>query len=284
MSGFIHREVGENIPISIGTSLAIDGLFNEHPDTKNKPKELRQVEALEINVTTLVRNFHQCVENGATGGYDLTTAASLLQDEFQAIRQYIRDKKGQSFPVSFYYQTLDWFNYRFPNAKRKEPKTDRQKIEARVIDMLVNFLVERSDESAYIKTIGERFPQSTNTTALLTHYPHNLLHRFDFKTLFLLESHTGKLKNHTLFYTKLHTLKKNVVMPFNAFTMQLYGEGTLLSTFPFGLKQELETIASAKRWTVATTRPKIENDLADNASDVLRDTYVSLMKRVTTHA
>src|SRR5690606_9561418 len=81
-------------------------------------------------------------------------------------------------------------------------------------------------------------------TMLLTHIPVDLLSADRFSKLVLLESHTGAIKPHLSWYTKLTNGKELFRMPFNRFTLQVFGDnGVHFAPMPMKMKQAVKDIS-----------------------------------------
>lgn len=69
----------------------------------------------------------------------------------------------------------------------------------------------------------------------------------------LIESHQGVIKPPNQFYTKLN-VPKDIVIPFNSVTHQLFGDSTLIQAkAQRGAKKKLLEMSQAKKWTMSDT-------------------------------
>lgn len=94
---------------------------------------------------------------------------------------------------------------------------------------------------------------------MLTHLPLDLVHRHDFGKLMLLESHTGVLKPHTQFYTKLRDQRLEMDhIPFTPATLQIFGDsGKLFAMQSPSLRDYVAKVATDGKWTPATTQERM---------------------------
>jgi hypothetical protein len=94
---------------------------------------------------------------------------------------------------------------------------------------------------------------------LLSHYPVDLLSLERHKGCALLESHTGAVKNRGLWYTKLNGCT-NPRMPFNALTLQVYGDKQTFARFKqsAAVIKELEALAERYQWNATTTKSRMK--------------------------
>ena len=96
----------------------------------------------------------------------------------------------------------------------------------------------------------------------MTHYAYDLLSNKDFKTLDLLESHTGVLKSKALWYTKFSDHKDSVRIPFNELFLQVFGDSTIFHPHDRKLRLEILAIADKYNWSFATTKDRIHLGLS----------------------
>jgi len=276
---YLERETGA-FPISIGTSLAIEGLLQRHPNQARMPPGFKRIRHVWFNLRTLVRNFYASMTTQQIDALDLSQAIDTLVVECQVIPTILLQETQGRITSTIYLSSLDELKWRFPHANYKEPHTDKQKsrhqLEALTLTHLYQALKEHQVDLTEIKREPSTQP---GVVAILTHHPHELLWRFQFQSLFLLESHTGKLKSYTQWYTKLKGVKEEDHLPFNAFTLQLFGEGTVFDAFPKKLRDEVKQIGETRRWTAVTTVEKIRHDLDRYGGELLRKTFHELMSR-----
>lgn len=293
---YIERELGD-IPISIGTSLALQGLINEHPDNRNNPGELAQITRVMVNVDTLVRNFLSSIPSQGIENINFEEAVTYLKNDVEVIQEFFVSQFKGRVRLTFYYQYTHNLKWLFPHAEFKRPTSDKQRLVFQIHRMLLDSLMAVLTEADPMtpsdplpkRITGERnfelfvcenkLPMFSDNVAMITHYPHQLLKRFDYNALWLLESHTGRLKGFHQFYTKLKTLKDDK-LPFNAFTLQLFGDGQVFSSFGIKIKREVLALAKQARWTISTSNEKISSDIKKNGSDDLIDTYQKLTLRI----
>lgn len=98
---------------------------------------------------------------------------------------------------------------------------------------------------------------------LTSHYTIDLLQCNQWE---LLESHTGVLKDHHKFYTKLHPFGSKDLshMPMVDIVLYILGDNQLVRGYNPKIKQELYNISLNKKWTYRTTREKVKFDLRGN--------------------
>lgn len=274
---YIERELGQ-YPLSIGTSLALEGLYKKHPQQPKLPPDHKQISQLWINVRTVIRNFYASMTREEANSAPLSQSVELVMNELKAISTIVQQEPSRQLQVVFYISDLDELRWEFRRSRFTEYNTERKSFYHHLeVYTLKQLLQIAEDESIKIETVRRTPSMSSEVVALLTHYPHELFWRFKFAALFLLESHTGKLKPYSQWYTKLKNIKAEDHIPFNRLTYQIFGDGVVLEPMAQSLRQEVKDIAEARKWTAITTIAKIKDDIKQYGSDTLRKT-VSMLK------
>lgn len=275
----IERDVG-SIPVSIGTSLALEGILGTHPEKPQQPTNVKTVQTIWINLRTLARNLFQAVPTESALSVDYTNAVAVLLKETQTIPVAMA-QQGYTGKIRYYLASKDGPKWSFPKAKFKEAKTPKQL----AYDMFERFVSielyqQMKAEKADVMEIDTKPKSGEGIVAILTHYPHELLWRPQFSRLLLLESHTGRLKTYNTWYTKLNGLKSKDVdypMPFTEFTIQVFGDGQTLDSQPRKVRDELKELSKTKKWTGITTPDKLYHDIMSGSKE-LKDLYKLLRK------
>lgn len=270
----IEREVGK-IPVSIGTSLAIEGYLDIHPNQPKQPIDVKTVKEIWINLRTLARNLWQAVPTAEVANLNPAAAVDVLMQEVQTIPVALA-QAGARAKVRYYITGKDSMKWTFPKAEFKQAKTPKQ-MAYEVYERYASVELYRrmKDEGIEVIEIERKPPSSDGTVALLTHYPSDLLWKEHFNRLLLLESHTGKLKPWNLWYTKLHNLTEANPMPFNRFTLQVFGDGVDLIPQPRNIIGQLKQLALTKRWSPVTTDSKMYHDIQSGSKE-LKEAYAKL--------
>ena len=286
-SEYASRNTGD-FGLSIGTATALVSFIN-----RSKKEKL---DRLLINIATLVRNMFDSMDKPYHKAFDLSGALFTMGEEMITIRNVIREQLGVATSVIFYYQDLDALQWRYPNAKWKRPRTEQQTIRQQrqtlLLERMITSLVDKAKpipqtvpqryqgEVEFVRVEAEMPSFEQEVVVCLTHQPIQLLRRFFYKRLYLLESHTGNFKGYDAFSTKLTGLSEGDNIPFNAFTVQLFGDGTCFDSFPTSLKREIRSIANNQKWTVATSDQKVYKDIEQSGSLSLKNVFSTLMRRV----
>lgn len=272
----VDREVGL-YPLSIGTSLAIQGMLGQHPGNPHQPSGHKGITSLWINIRTLVRNYREAIKKDDQGRIKYDTAALVILSEMGVIPEVFR-QNGRNIEVVYYYQPTEDIEQQFANAKFKEAKTDKQ-IEAMTYEKFTTriLLAECANAKLPVVQIRRKPPANHNVTAILSHYPKDLFWKPCFGRLFLLESHTGKLKTYVDWYTKLNGIKTDNPVPLNEFTIQVFGDSHLFDGQDNKIRAELRELAKTKRWNGTTSTDRMASDIRSYGSVLLKQTYAKLM-------
>jgi hypothetical protein len=247
MSGFL---------LSVGTGLALESCYKAtdpviDPD-RVIPKQIdtSKYNTFAINVRTLIRNiyqslpaeFHKEVNSGAI--YD------TLVQEIDLLKNIINNDITKSL---FY--TEDYNSYHKQISKYvllRQSTTNLQKL----YDALEFTVVNR-----YMKTNGiPIFGTMHNERVLiLTHIPRDLLYNNRVKSLDLLESHTGKLKQKDIWGSKYFRIKDYDLshLPFTEELLFIFGDNIMYRPQSLELRRGILSISEKYNWHSNTTRDRI---------------------------
>ena len=192
-----NRAIGESLPVSIGTSLIVDG-------PKADPSRWNQV--VLINLLTLSRNIIQAVP--AASQFDLRSddVTEVVLTEMDILRQSL-NTYSPGVQVEFYLPDYKLIYIDFPMAKPRLFNTkNKQFVQQMMLDVRAKLkeLIEeenkkrdeRKQEPLPIRIMrGWKLDKDKRKTTVLTSFPTDLLSQYQFPALTLLESHTGAVKS-----------------------------------------------------------------------------------------
>lgn len=275
----VNREIGQ-YPISIGTSLALEGLFGIHPNQPKHQPVAAKFTHLWINIETPIRNLYAACDKEMLASVTITQAHDLIMEELYHIQEVVTDHPRSELTPVFYYDVFDELKWLYPKAQWRIATTERQQHMLNLETLTRDAVLATIEEKQYPLTVIKGSPPvEAINVALLTHSSHQLLWRFKFNHLMLLESHTGKLKSPGEWSSKLKGISNDDHLPFTPFTLQVFGDGHLFAGEETAIKREVKSIATASRWTKVTTTEKIKNDITNKGSTTLKDCYNKLMTR-----
>lgn len=216
-----------------------------------------------VNLLTLIRNAHNSFPKEAkedltpdalyeTVIADIQTMDALLAAQVPSVeRRYFANHYGDLLK-------------RFPRAYLRTIKTTKQQEVLALQDAVLHRLVRTLTQEKTYPTDVYKFaihPKGFKKTLMMTHIPFDLLSHARFNPLVLLESHTGVLKDRSLWYTKF-TNRSSERVPVNAMTLQILGDGNnFLALPPKKLQDYLIKLANDCQWTYMTTKDKILSDV-----------------------
>lgn len=271
-----EREVGQ-IPVSIGTSLAIESLIGILPEHETNHPVIHKHEELWINVRTLLRNVIGSISSEDIVKLDPDDLINVIKEEISIIAGVVEKASLGRMKLTTYLCTFKSFLRIFKKCIPKYPKTEKQKLLAGIHYKVIEHFEKEEQYFPF-----EKFDVEINVKAgkalLLTHQPVDLLAKYKFKQLFLLESHTGKVKPPSEWTTKLTGGKDLLRIPFNKLTLQLFGDGEMFSSFPIKIKKELIRIAEQEKWTQNTTMDKMRYGINKTYDPNFKILMIDLMR------
>ncbi len=272
---YINRDVGQ-FPLSFGTSRALEGLLGIHPDNPRQPAGYKNMRVLWVNLRTLIRNLHSAMKPEDAARVKFVDAVLIIAQEVETIKQTLANQLP-TMTAEFYMEDYNEFKWEYPKASFKQAKTEKQ-VAYRNYEDLVSRMVYQyfQEEKIKFRTVNRNPGRVQETVVMLSHQPHHLLWQNSFDRLMLLESHTGKLKVYNTWFTKLNTVSDEHPMPFNRFTLQVLGDGTLFEGQPKPIRDELKQLAEYKRWTGITGREKMAADIFSGGSTALKKAFAEL--------
>ena len=260
-----NRAIGESLPVSIGTSLIVDG-------PKADPSRWNQV--VLINLLTLSRNIIQSVPAASQFDLRCDDVTEVVLTEMDILRQSL-NTYSPGVQVEFYLPDYKLIYLDFPMAKPRLFNTkNKQFVQQMMLDVRAKLkeLIEeenkkrdeRKQEPLPIRIMrGWKLDKDKRKTTILTSFPTDLLSQYQFPALTLLESHTGAVKSRREWNTKLNWHKKEdiVNMPFMKFTLQVFGDDVFFIQQNLKVKQWVVDMSKRDRWTPITTESTIRGSI-----------------------
>lgn len=254
-----RRAVGE-LPLSIGTSLAMEAL-----------KVGSKYGGLWINLRTLYRNIYDAVEGddrkvltariqNPQGLREVAAVfADTLEEELNYILQY---GQGKLDKVVLYHREYADLLREFPHAILVTPNTVLQRSYNALMNGVIDEVLRRPIGRFVDFDKGSQLKGEPINALIITHYPVDLLSKTAFTKLRLLESYSGAIKSKSQWNTKLTDAKLYPRIPFNHFTIQVFGDRNILfMRYPKPVRTALAELAEKYKWTSVTTIEKIKQNL-----------------------
>lgn len=215
-------------PLSIGTSLALETVFEPTQDVFDQTRQIPDKPDPSIysdylvNVSTLLRNIVTSIPYQDIRKCSKLDVYSVLMEEVDYMRTLfsMEDKH-----LHFYTHTYAYPNQTYPDKLRKA--TTEQQL---FLFSLIEYCVKRFNKEESPITFSKDVSLSpTSSTLILTHVPWDLLSHGRFRRLDLLESHTGVIKTRKSWNTKYFKLKDKDMsfLPFMEYLLTTFGCNTM---------------------------------------------------------
>lgn len=249
--------------LSIGTDLAFETLTSNE-DASVKPV---QFDELWINIRTLIRNTSSAMRK------ELRTEQNILDNVLSDIEilSNTDDAWGSSRKIVLYNTTAKYVKTMVPYGDVKIPNTVKQKAARDLEYGVLNRIKELKVPMVESDT---KFGNPAAKALLITHLPTDLLSRYGFADVSLLESHTGVIKTFPEWTTKILTTANRKYasnLPFNKLTLTVMGDGNReLQAKPRVLVAAYLALAVDNNWKATTSQEKIRTNIRN-----LRDRALS---------
>ena len=277
MSVLINRTMSA-FPLSIGTSLAFESLFTGPLEPYDPDREIPQKVNIEdykiflINVDTLIRNIKGSVDTSIKESLRPKAIYDTLIEEINIIKDILLNEGNNYVTPYFYHRSYDFVKYSFHRAKNVRfytTNTKKQEISNNQDKGVINLLKKNNTDIVNF-VIMDLHKKVRENALIFTHVPYDLLSYTSFNKLDLLESHTGKLKDRSLYYTKFYDAKKFDLetIPFQRKMLATFGDHVMFRPFPIIIRQGLIELSKNMGWTAVTSESKVTNDIKRYYSDL----------------
>lgn len=255
-------------PLSIGTSLAFESLFDPKLDPYDPSRQIPEridiskYQEIWINISTLFRNIVGAIDKSAVGKILPREYKSAIDFEIDVINNLFQiEGKGLCKPIYYFcdYKDIE-AKLSIKGVTFRKDKTDNQKLYKQHLTETVKLISKSTDE--IIITDHELKPKQRVSALIMTHVPYDLLSYTNFSKLDLLESHTGKLKPRYEWNTKYAPVGENDMnmLPFLRRLYLIFGDKILIHPSDYKLRKLILDIAHKRQWTPMTTEAKIIQD------------------------
>lgn len=264
MSVFTFTEKMERgqFPVNIPTSLALESLMNIHPERTWDQAPHTNYEHFWLNLRTLYRNICSSYTSDINLLLTPGVIAELLQDEWEAVKSILASRtKIQPVLYLCNYKAI-YTRYRQHSVFKKDltqkQQDDRERMEKSI--------------SQFLKDVGPDYVQGFDTDIepehkgsgkylFQTHIAFDLLSWRYFEDMDLLESHTGAIKNRSLWYTKYNNGKDLSMIPFTQYFLRVFGDREFFSPKDAELRKAIVDLANQYNWNSLTTDARVRLNL-----------------------
>lgn len=172
-NAFAERELGEKLPLSIGTALALETLLDTTVET---PWLRTRVPFFYLNLHTLFRNLYGSMTVLSRVGVSDVDFAVVLAKEIQFIAEFLRsDGKGTELVV--YCPTYNELTSKYKYANIKTNNTPKQKEYAHISTNTMQVLIKNQTHfGVKIELTDYRPPKNVERmSVVMTNHPVDLL-------------------------------------------------------------------------------------------------------------
>lgn len=270
------RQTGK-LPLSIGTSLAIESFIGIHDELSHPTTPIYDYDSIWINLRTLCRNII-----GAAGSENLDRITDMemsevLLEEMASIAETLRNYKP--IEVVFYVTDMNFSLFPFSRKRTLSTEKKRRKEKLAVVAMgNARYEYKQNPRSDYRL---EHFrldikPVTPGKTMIITHIAYDLTNYADFKSLTLLESHTGHIKERSEWYTKYHNGQELKRLPLNKKLMQIFGDKEVFHPLEIKVRNQILEVADKYNWTPLTTTDKINYGINTIKNEYLKRIFSNM--------
>ena len=275
------REMGQ-FPLSIPTSLALEGAIGIYPEKETHINVLPEYDEMWINLRTLFRNLMSSMKSEEAAAVTPTPVAEALMTEIEHLESIIKERSANRIHLVFYVSNYVGLENKYPKAYIRKDSTPKQlirtEIQKKAIQHLLNLLKEQGGHD--VRVFQQKLSTAKPTKALIiTHYAYDLFVYPQFSQLDLLESHTGVVKPKSQWYTKYVDGKTLPMIPFREDLIQIFGDAETFSPWPIKHRRQLIELAEKHHWTQVTTKALIDYNLTllHKTDPYLADTVKSML-------
>ena len=265
------------LPLAIGTSFAVEstlGILDKDKYENNRKNSILEIDKNEtfnvntnnisgikeiwFNIRTLFRNIYNSLDDNIKENLSAKVAADVTINEMNMVLN-IYQQYNTGIKINFYVCSYNGIAREFPKATFRDIKTEKQKHYIGLENSVADYCSAKLNN---IKKFDVKLKGSFSNVLILTHLSIDLLWKKYFTDLLLLESHTGSIKKYPEWYKKLTNGKDMPYIPFNYFTIQLFGDnGNYFKPFIPAIKKQITDLAKERRWTSITTKDKVIHDI-----------------------
>ncbi len=271
-------------PVSIATSVALEKLILGKIADREEVSEprLHEFDSFWFNIKTLYRNLLGCIPGINVTMLDYGELSDVINSEMSAIKDIVNSASGGRCKVVFYISNYKQLTTKYRLASLRTDNTDAQKTFTRNYEGLIKSCIERGilDAHACIVFDKDLTPEDdyrTSNALMLTHITLDLLSHTKFRSLNLLESHTGAIKGRDLWYTKYYNGKTLPPLPMSPLLLPVFGDNEFFRPLNQKAKEDILELAAKYNWTPVTTQDKILYGVNTLRNPLLKDTIKTFL-------
>jgi hypothetical protein len=267
-------------PLSIATSLMLESLAGVHPDLPIPPHPpIQDYQAIWVNLRTLFRNLYNAVVRDQQQDLHPSFLAEAMISEMEVLHDAIRTLQS-TVQVFFYVNNYPDLVRQFPHAQFRTDNTPLQKHYAAIMVSTLELVMTQAKKvmktpPAFFR--GDLQASQMMKTLLVTHYAWDLTSAKYLGDTELIESHTGKIKPPSQWYTKYYQGKDYPMIPFRRGFLPIFGDDTLFRPFPKAARESIVELAVKYDWTNVTSLDRLRLGLDQLSDKYLKAVIVAML-------
>lgn len=255
MSVVSDRVTGQ-YPISISSSLALEGAMGIHPDHPAGRYKLKDFKHVRANLKTLFRNYYEAIGKENIQNADIQELIIGFYQELIAYKDLVATETNFQTQAQFYVCDYLGIEQRARHALLRGDRTENQILYTKTMKLVVSEVLKNDEEIAKLYRFKIEEEQIGDSVLIHTHFPIDLTTR-SYTKLSLLESHTGAIKDKSKWYTKYYNGKELVQIPFREDFLYIFGDSYMFHPLSNVYRKTLLELAKKYNWSFATSRDKI---------------------------
>lgn len=238
------KNTQSGFPVSIGTGLSLESLFNPvqpvYDNTREVPNKIDTsiYNNYIFNISTLLRNMLNSIPSQELFTTPKKNILDSLLEEIDWLTNFFQMSE---LNINFYINNYNYVKSTYKDKKvLRVAKTDKQLY----LDSIYKYCLDNISKEDDVKVFSNDIKYNKEDTALIfTHVPWDLLSYKNFVKLDLLESHTGILKTRKNWNTKYYKMPGNRDMSFLPFIEYLlasvFGDNVMFQPAPLNFRIDL---------------------------------------------
>lgn len=250
--------------VSVGLGLMLETFFEPFTtriddERKIVKQDINKYKVHYFNIYTMIRNIFSAIQSKESKEYVLKDnrspnyiLKSLLNELLLLHDIYEFTKCIPILYVPNYKDILD----DVPNSIKPESYSELNKSIHDLTEKVVKMFNNLKDIPISVVKIKTDLPRSSDNTLITTHIPYDLLNVNRISKLYLVESHTGTIKDKNKFNTKYHDIGSRydkTMFPFNETLLMVLGDNVLIKPYKISFRYLLADAAIQDKWTVFTS-------------------------------
>lgn len=251
MNETLEKRTMSGFPVSIGTSLALESLFEPvqkpYDESRIIPEmiDLSNYDVVLFNISTLLRNIVGSIPYSEVGSITPYEYKEVLLDEIL----YLEGLFGMlDCTMQPYINKYDKVLSMYDETTLRAQNASKQRYTTNVIDLVQNDLKLIDDILVFNGDLAVTGEAPNIKAIIITHIPYDLLSYRKFNKLDLLETHTGILKTRKDWYTKYFPVPDTDMsfLPFSKELLPILGDHVMFKPAYVGYRKALVSHLQAK--------------------------------------